>query len=106
VKLYGTLRYVEPARDFLIAKSLKHTIENFLLASADFHAGANGASRGKKLLGAFGHSLKKRLSSHDHDFEIIRRLAAHQAMHGQQTCNLLDRHASIRLRLHSKSYSA
>ena len=106
MELYGALGYVEPAGDLLIAKSLKHTIENFLLAPADFHSGADCASRGEKLLGPFGYGLKKRLSSYDHHLEIFRRLATHQAMHGQQTCNLLDRHASTRFRIHSKSYSA
>ena len=106
MELNGALRNVEPAGDLLVAKPLKHSIENFLLATADFHSGADGASRSQKLLGAFRYSLKKRLSSHDHDLEIFRRLATHQAMHGQQTCNLLDRHASTRFRIHSKSYSA
>jgi len=106
VKFYGALRHPESAPDFLVAQTLKHAIENFLLSSADFHSGSNGTSGSKKLFGALGHSLQKRLPRHDHHFEIFRRLSPHQAMHGQQACNLLDRHTAIRFRLHPKSYSA
>jgi hypothetical protein len=48
--------------------------------------------------------VKKRFPRNDHNFEIFRRLAAHQAVHRQQACDLLDRHPAIGIRHYAESH--
>ncbi len=106
VKLHGALRHVQVLGDFLVGAMLENVVQHFLLAAADFHSGAQGASRCKKLLGALDNQMMRRFPRHNHQFVVFGRLAAHQAMHGEQAGDFFYRKAAIGLGLHSKSDGA
>ena len=106
MKLHSALCHVEFCGDFLVGKVLEDAGQHILLAAADLHTGADGPSRSKKLLGPLGRGTKQRHSRDDHNLEVFRRMATHQAMHRQQACNLFDRQTAIWVSVHAKSHSA
>lgn len=106
MKLYSALCHVKFCGDFFIGEILEHAAQHILLAAADLHFAGDGASRSKKLLGPFSCGMKQRRLRDDHNLEVFRRLAAHQAEHCQQARNLFDRQTTIRISVHAKSHGA
>jgi len=105
VEFHCAFRNVEFRGNFLVRAALKNAVQNFLLATADLHSCSEGTPRSQKFLSPLRGSVQKRLSANDHQFVILRRLASHQAMHGEQTGNFFHRHAAIGVSLHTKPHS-
>jgi hypothetical protein len=95
VELHGAFGNVQFCGDFLVREALKDAIQNFLLAAAYLYSRSKRASRGQKFLSALRRGIQERHFGNNQQFVIFGGLASHEAMDGEQTCNLFYRHAAI-----------
>ena len=106
VEFHSAFRHVEFRGDFLVREALENAVQHFLLAPAYLHARSKGAPRGQKLLSAFGDGVQQRHPGNNHQFVIFGRLAPHQAMYGEQTCNFFHRHGAIGICFDAETHRA
>jgi hypothetical protein len=100
VEFDRAFRNVQLRGDFLVCKVLKHASKHVSLSRAYLNRQNRGHAGLNQFLRTRHQAVHHVLASRNHDFEVARRLPTDHALHRQQTHGLLDRHASVCVRLH------
>jgi len=103
VKFHGAFRDAETRSDFLVGQIFEDAFEDFLLAAAQGNRAGNGAAGFEKLPRFHGDALEQAAAGAHHHLIIVRRLAAHQTVHGEKAGCFFQRKGSIGARSNLKA---
>ena len=91
MELDGAFGEIQFTSDFFIGQTTKNSIEDLFLAACEPDAGFYAVAGVKEFLGPGVEVLKIFRGGGNHDEVIAGGLATHHAMHGEQTCGMINR---------------
>lgn len=106
VEFYCPFRKIQRRRDFFVGQAAHNAAKHFFFTARQLYGAPYSVARLQQLFGLLRKPLERIRSSLHHNNVIPGRLAANQAMHGQQAGGLLDRKLPVRAGFYMKMGNA